>query len=89
MQSGRIGAVSSDSGRFESVLNATAGSGNFPGVSFTLEWREGVSERQPSPTAWRSVIDARFERGEPLVDHVVIKPAEETAYRAGFGWLRR
>ena len=51
--------------------------------------REGVPERQPSLIARRSFIDARFERGQPLVDHVVIKPAEETAYRAGFGGLRR
>jgi hypothetical protein len=26
------------------------------------EWRKGVSERQPSLIAWRSFIDARFER---------------------------
>jgi hypothetical protein len=47
------------------VLNATTGCGDFPVVSFILEWREGVSERQPPLTAWRSFIDARFERGEP------------------------
>ena len=51
--------------------------------------REGVPERQPPLIAWRSVIDARFERGQPLVDHVVIKPADETPDRAGFGGLRR
>jgi hypothetical protein len=51
--------------------------------------REGATERQPSLIAWRSFIDARFERGQPLVDHVVIKPAGETADRAGFGGLRR
>jgi hypothetical protein len=67
------------------VLNATTGNGDFPGVSFTLEWREGVSERQPPHTAWRSVIDARFERGQPLVDHVVIKPAEEPPDSEGSG----
>jgi hypothetical protein len=48
-----------------------------------------VSERQPSLIAWRSFIDARFERGRPVVDHVVIETAEETAYRAGLGRLRR
>jgi hypothetical protein len=65
------------------VLNATTGNGDFPGVSFTLEWREGVPERQPSLIAWRSVIDARFERGEPLVDHGVSEPAEETPDQRG------
>jgi hypothetical protein len=47
--------------------------------------REGVSERQPSLIAWRSFIDARFERGQPLVDHVVIKPADETPDWRGSG----
>ena len=61
------------------MLNAATGSGDFPGDSFTLEWREGVTERQPPPTAWRSFRDARFERGQPLVDHVVIKTALGTA----------
>ena len=89
MKSGGFGAVSADSARFESVVNTTPGSGDFPGVSLTLEWREGVSERQPSLIAWRSVIDARFERGQPLVDHVVSKPAEETPDWEGSGaeWL--
>jgi hypothetical protein len=49
------------------VLNATTGSGDFPGDSFTLEWREEATERQPSLIAWRSFIDARFERGQPLL----------------------
>ena len=54
-------------------------------VHAPTEWREGVSERQPSLIAWRSFIDARFERGQPLFDHVVIKPAEETPDCAGSG----
>ena len=49
------------------------------------EWREGASERQPSLIAWRSLLDARFERGEPLPDHVVSKPAEETPDSEGSG----
>jgi hypothetical protein len=51
--------------------------------------RETVSERQPPLIAWRSFIDARFERGQPLVDHVVSKPAEETPDWEGSGaeWL--
>jgi hypothetical protein len=55
------------------------------------EWREGVSERQPSLIAWRSFIDARFERGQPLFDHVVSEPAEETPDWEGSGaeWLTR
>ena len=71
------------------MLNATAGSSDIPAVSFTLEWRQGVSERQPSLTAWRSFIAARFERGEHLPDHVVIEPAEETPDGEGSGaeWL--
>jgi hypothetical protein len=60
-----------------------------PGVSFTLEWREGVSERQPSLIAWRSVIDARFERGQPLSDQVVINPGVVTAEGAVLGGLWR
>jgi hypothetical protein len=48
-----------------------------------------VSERQPPLIAWRSFSDARFERGEQLVDHVVTKPALGTSDRAGLEGLRR
>ena len=67
------------------MLNATPESSDIAAVSFTTEWREGVSERQPSLIAWRSLIDARFERGQPLFDHVVSEPAEETPDWEGSG----
>jgi hypothetical protein len=58
-------------------------------VHAPTEWREGASERQPSLTAWRSFIDARIERRQHLLNHVVTKPALGTSDRAGVEGLRR
>ena len=63
MKRGRLAGFDSDSARFNAVLNTTAGSLDFPAVSFTPEWREGAPEGRPPQTAWRSFPAPRFERG--------------------------
>ncbi len=64
MKSGRIGGFPSIPARFDSVLNAMTGSSDVPANSFTGCMREGVSERQPPQTAWRSFANPPFGRGQ-------------------------
>ena len=93
MKPGRLAGFGSDSARFHSLVNATAGNPDFPAVSFTTEWREGAPEGRPPQTAWRSFPTPRFERGErppgPRACHAVTETAVERWMRLDSGRLSR
>ena len=66
MKPGRLAGMGADSARFDAEVNITAVNLDLPADSFTTEWREGASERQPPQIPWRSFPTPRFERGQRL-----------------------